>query len=151
MIMDKLVEFADKTSVGTPNSTTVNVGSQIDLGLIGRDVGNGYPVYLVILVTTSIGSGGAATVSFKLSSDDSASIAVNGGQTTHWESDVFALAAVAAGKKIIVPLPLHDPTYEQFLGVQVTEHAGQALNAGAISAFLTLDPAAWKAYADAVN
>lgn len=151
MILDERNEFADATSVGTPNNTTVNVGDVIDLGIPARDVGQGQPVYLVIQVTTAIGSGGAATVSFLLSSDSTGTIAVDGSQTVHWESDIFALATLVAGFQLVVALPMENPEYEQFLGVQVRENAGQALNAGAINAFLTLDPPGWKAYPDADN
>lgn len=149
-ILDSNLEFADATSVGTPNNTTVNVGDVIDLGLAGRNVGDGEPMYFCVEVTTAIGSGGAATVSFLLSSDSSTTLAVNGNQTIHYESDVFALATVVAGFRLVVPLPWGNPgvnEYERYLGFQVRENAGQALNAGAVNAYITKNPRGWKAYA----
>jgi hypothetical protein len=149
-IIDKNLEFADATSVGTPNNTTVNVGNVIDLGLAGRNVGDGEPMYFVVEVTTSIGSGGAATVSFLLVSDAVTTPAVDGNQTIHYESDVFALATVVAGFRLVVPLPWGNdgaPDYERYLGFQVRENAGQALNAGAVNAYVTRNPRGWKAYA----
>lgn len=140
MIHDILNRFCSATSVGTPNNTTVNVGSQIDAQVV-RDLGQGVPVYLVIQVVSAITSGGAATVSFKLSSDDSASLAVDGNQSVHWESAVIPKASLVAGYRLVVPLPPEaDVPYEEFLGVQVTENAGQALTGGTIDAHLTLDP-----------
>ena len=148
-IIDKNLEFADATSVGTPNNTTVNVGNVIDLGGAGRNVGDGEPMYFCVEVTTTIGSGGAATVSFLLSSDSSETLAVDGNQTIHYESDVFALATVVAGFRLVVPLPWGNPgvnEYERYLGFQVRENAGQALNAGAVNAYITKNPRGWKAY-----
>jgi len=153
-ILDKLTEFADATSVGTPNNTTVNVGSQIDLSLIGRELGNGQPLYVIISIDTAITSGGAATPKFLVSSDSTAAIAVDGTQTTHVQTDAVAIANYAAGKRWVLPLPTSDAalhTYERFLGVQVQETAGQALTGGTISAYLSLDPQLWKAYSDAAN
>lgn len=150
MILDENLEFADAASVGTPNNSTVNVGSAIDLGIAGRDVGNGQPLYLVIQVTTTIGSAGAAIVEFVLASDDVATLAVDGTQTIHYRSDYFAVAALVAGFELVVPLPSGDPEYERFLGFQVRETGAQALNAGAVNAFLTYDAHGWKGYADAL-
>ena len=151
MILDEYLEFADAASVGTPNNAIVNVGDQIDLGIADRDPGNGRPLYLVVQVTTAFSSIGAATASFLLSSDDTTPIAVNGTQTTHYESDVFALSKLVPGFAVITPLPVAGPIYERYLGFQVRENAGQALNAGAVNAFLTFDPSRWQAFADAVN
>lgn len=151
MILDERLEFADATSVGTPNSTTVNVGDIIDLGSIGRDIGNGQPLYLIIQVTTAIASGGAAVAEFLLSSDSTTTIAVDGTQTIHYRSDYFAMAALVAGFQLCVPIPAHSPPFERYLAFQIRETAGQALNAGNVNAFLTLDPNGWKAYADATN
>lgn len=150
MILDERTEFADATSVGTPNNTTVNVGDVIDLS-VARDIGNGQPIYLVVQVTTAITSGGAATVSFLLSSDSTATLSVDGTQTSHWESDTIAVASLVAGYTLVTALPLESPAYERYLGFQVRENAGQALTAGNVNAFLTVDPHGWKSYADATN
>jgi hypothetical protein len=153
-ILDERTEFADATSVGTPNNTTVNVGDIIDMGIAARNPGHGQPVYLVIQVTTTITSGGSATVEFQLASDATSTIAVDGTQTIHYKSDAFAVASLAAGFELCVPLPI-DPdgsnAYERYLAFQINETAGQALTAGNVNAFLTLDPRGWKSYADASN
>ena len=151
MYLDNNLEFADATSVGTPNNTTVNVGDIIDSD-VARDLGTGQPVFLVVQVTTAIISGGAATVRFKLVSDSTDGIATDGTQTQHAASDIIAKAALVAGWEWIVPLPPEgDIAYERFLAFQVEEEAGQALTGGAVNAFLTLNPRSYKGYADAVN
>lgn len=152
MILDERTEFADATSVGTPNNTTVNVGDIINTE-VARNIGNsGRQLYLVIQVVAAITSGGAATVSFLLSSDGTSTIAVDGNQTIHWESDVIPKATLVAGYTLVVPLPPEGSNaYEQYLAFQVRENAGQALNGGTVNAFLTLDPPQHRSYPDAVN
>lgn len=149
MILDSNLEFADATSVGTPNNSTVNVGDVIDLGAAGNNIGDGEPLYFVVQVTTSIDSGGAATPSFLLSSDSGTTLAVDGSQTIHFETDAFALATVVAGFEFATRLPNgnHGVPYERYLGFQIRESAGHALNAGAVNAFITKDIRAYKAYA----
>jgi|1_EtaG_2_1085319.scaffolds.fasta_scaffold00956_6 hypothetical protein len=150
MIMDERLEFADATSVGTPNSSTVNIGDIIDLS-VARDIGDGSNLYLVVQVTTAITSGGSATVRFKLASDATTSIAVDGTQTEHATSDSIAVASLTAGYQLTMPIPMENPAYERYLAFQVEEDAGQALTAGNVNAFLTMHPPKWKSYADASN
>lgn len=150
MILDTLSEFADATSVGTPNNTTVNVGSSIDLQ-VARDIGNGEPLYLVMQVTTAVTSGGSATVSFWLSSDSTSTLSVDGTQTTHYKSDLIAVATLVAGYQLITAVPQQMPAFERYLGFQIAEGAGQALTAGNVNAFLVRDVANWKAYAEGTN
>jgi len=150
MILDERTEFADATSVGTPNNTTVNVGDVIDLE-VARDIGNSDQLWLVIQVSTAITSGGAAKCRFKLVSDAGATPAVDGTATEHATTDDIAVATLVAGYTLRIPVPAESPAYERYLGVQVQETAAQALTAGAINAFLTLNPSNWKSYADANN
>ena len=151
MLLDERLEFADATSVGTPNNTTVNVGDIIDLGAENRDPGNGEVMYLVIQVTTTIASAGSAIVEFLLSSDSTTTIAVDGTQTIHYRSDYFAVAVLVAGYQLAVPIPSASPAYERYLAFQIRETGSQALNAGNVNAFLTHDPAVLRSYPDATN
>jgi len=147
--MDETLEFADATSVGTPNNTTVNVGDIIDTEALGRDLGNGQPLYLVVGVDTLVESGGAATVRFKLASDATTTIAVDGTQSEHITSDSIAVATLVAGYQFIATLPQGSQAYERYLAFQVEEDAGQALTAGNVNAFITaFPPTNWKSYAD---
>jgi len=55
-----------------------------------------------------------------------------------------------AGYEMCIPLPLEGDAYERYLGV-IQNVGTAALTAGAINAFLTLDPRGYKAYADNVK
>lgn len=156
MIIDKRTEFADATSVAAA-AGTANIGNQIDSSVV-RDLGNGQPVYLVITCDTSIITGGSAgTVTFRLVSDSSASIATDGSASVHWQSKAFvtdddALNELDAGDVVaVVALPLDGAVpYERYLGIQAVT-ATTTTTAGAISAFLSLDPHGWVAHSDASN
>lgn len=150
MIMDDNLEFADATSVGTPNNTTVNVGDVIDLDVARDLAGGSKPLWLVVIVTTAI-VGTTSTVRFKLVSDSVATPAVDGTQTEHITSDSIAEALLIVGFEFKVPLPSEDPAYERFLGFQVEEDSGNVLTAGAVNAFLTHDARKYRTYADAIN
>jgi hypothetical protein len=147
MFMDSNLEFADAESVGTPNNTTVNVGDIIDTSVI-RDVGAGQPLYLVITIDTAVTSGGSAKVAFLMVSDSSTTIATDATATKHIETDDIAVASLIAGYTMVVPLSSVNPAYERYLAFQVKETAGQALTAGKVNAFLTLDPHGWDSKAD---
>ncbi len=153
MFMDERTEFADATAVGTPNSTTVNVGDIIDLGANARDAGSGQPLYLVVQVTTAI-TGTTSVVNFQLVSDSTTTIAVDGTQTVHFRSDDFLEAVLLAGVTLVYPLPVGVDSvidYERYLAFQVRETSGNVLTAGNVNAFLTLDPHGWTSYADGAN
>lgn len=149
MIIDKYNEFADAVALGTSGTGRQLVGSQIDLGSVARDIGNGQQLYLVIQVDTTVTSGGSATVQFELVSDASAAIATNGTASVHFTSQSFAVASLTAGTLVAaVALPMDD--YEQFLGI-IANVGTAALTAGKINAFLTTDVSKWAAYPDATN
>jgi len=149
MILDDRLEFADATSVGTPNNTTVNCGDIVNTSVV-RDVGAGQPLYLVVTVDTAI-TGTTSTVAFLLVSDSTTTIATDGTATKHIETDAIAEASLVAGYTMVVPLPSVNPAYEQYLGFQVKETSGNVLTAGNVNAFLTLDPHGWASTADATN
>jgi hypothetical protein len=150
MILDKLNEFCDAVSLNTGVAGTYLLGDQIDL-TVARDLGNGEAPYLVITVDTPPTSGGAATAQFTLASDASASIATNGTATEHFKTKAFTIAEMTAGKVLAaVKLPMEGVAYERFLGILQTTGTA-AFTGGKINAFLTMDVANWKAYADASN
>lgn len=151
MIMDSRAEFASKTALGTGGTGLQLVGNVMDL-VNARGLGQGQPIYLVILVSTAVTSAGAATVAFSLVSDAQAAIATDGSASVHFTSNVFPKASLVAGfVAVAVALPLEGGVpYEEFLGI-LANVGTAALTAGAVSAFLTLDAAAWKAYANALN
>jgi hypothetical protein len=152
-ILDKRTEFADAVTLNTGAAGTYNIGDQIDLGLAGRGIGEpGDQLYLVLQVATGIGAGSAGTVQFLLSSDDSATLATNATQSIHLQTRAFATGtgtatgALKAGTILgVFALPIEGVVYERYLGIQqVTGTA--AITAGAVDAYITPTPPAWKAY-----
>lgn len=149
MITDKLTTFANGVALNTGAAGTYNIGDLINMENV-RDIGAGKPLYLVITVETAATSGGSATGQFQLVSDATSTISTTT-QTVHAVSAAFAVADMVAGKKLLViAIPMEADVYEQYLGIQqITGTA--AFTAGAIDAFLTMDVANWKAYADGNN
>lgn len=151
MIMDDFLEFADAVTVAAAAGTAL-IGDVVDLGLPGRDIGNGDEIYFVVSVDTAIiTAGSAGTVKFQLVSDAQAAIATDGSATVHYDSGTFATGAIAAtfpttGKTLIaVALPREGPAYERYLGVLCIT-ATTTTTAGKINAFLAPDPRGYKAY-----
>jgi hypothetical protein len=152
MILDERTEFADAVALNTGAAGTYNIGDVIDtqVGSLNTLInhGNGQPLYLVITVDTTATSGGAATGQFRLVSD---AIAVpdTATATVHYTSAAIAVASLTAGT-VIALVALPHGSYERYLGIQqITGTA--AFTAGKVNAFLTLDPSAWRAYADNVS
>ena len=148
MIIDSRGEMCSATALNTGAAGTYLIGSQIDLGVDGLDVGVGEDLYLVIQVTTTATSGGSATGQFKLASDASAAISTTT-STVHFVTDAIAVATLVAGYRVAA-VRLPSGTYERYLGILHTVSTAAA-TAGAIDAFLTHDPQLWKAYADATD
>lgn len=148
MIMDELAEFCDATALNTGAAGPYVIGDYYDLGSIGtlKDIGNGRPVYFVAQVTTPF-VGVNNTTNLQLVSDSTTNFSST--PTVHWQSGALAVGTWIVGYRYVVPLPV-EKRYERYLGVQHTT-AVAALSAGAIDAFLTLDPAGWFATPDAVN
>lgn len=155
MIIDDTLEFADAVSVAGSAGTAL-IGDVVDL-TVARDMGNGQPIYLVLTCDTSIITGGAAgTIKFQLVSDASASIATDGSATVHLDTGTYVTDGddaneLDAGATIaVVALPLNGSNaYERYLGILATIGT-TTVTAGAINAFLTIDPAGWKAYPNAI-
>jgi hypothetical protein len=149
MILDERTEFADAVAVNTGAPATYNLGDVIDL-TVARDIGNGHDIFVAFQVDTAI-AGTSSTVAFQIASDSTTTLSVDGTQTIHYTSAAIAEAALVAGYRVgPIALPVENPAYERYLGAQYTVGVA-ALTAGAVSAFMTLDKAGWKAYADASN
>jgi hypothetical protein len=155
MILDKLAEFCDATSVAAGAGTAL-LGNVMDLKAAGLDIGNGEDIYLVINVDTEVITGGAAgTIQFKLSSDAQAAIATDGSATDHIVTASLVTDDAAANSDTlnaggtIYAGCLPRGTYEQYLGI-LCVIGTTTVTAGKINAFLTSEPAGWKAYANAI-
>ena len=154
-ILDERTEFCDAVACNTGAAGTYNLGDLIDSSVV-RDLGNGQPVYLIITVDTEIITGGTAgTVAFQLVSDSTDTISTTT-QTVHYTSKAFvtddtALTELQAGEiAVCVALPAEGVAYERYLAVQQVTGT-TAITAGAINAFLSLDPVATKkTYANAI-
>ena len=136
MMYDKLNTFGTDQAVTTTAAST----DIVDLGA-ARDMGNGEPLELVILVTETVTAAGAATVTFTLETDDNAgfsSTLVLAG------SGAMAKAVLTAGTEVLrVKVPLDA---ERYLRTNYTVATGP-LTAGKFTAFLAHDRQASRAYA----
>lgn len=152
MLIDERTEFADATALNTGAAGTYNIGDVIDIKSAAIDPNTlkdlGFSeLYLVIKVATAATSGGAATGQFRLVSDDTATPSTTTA-TVHYTSAAIPVASLTAGATIAV-VKLPSGSYERYIGVQqITGTA--AFTAGAVDAFLTADPAVWRAYGDNV-
>lgn len=162
MILDERNEFADAVSVAAAAGTAV-IGDVIDLNstsIAPNTTTNleGSDMYLVLQTDTEVITGGAAgTIQFFLVSDSLATLGagVVAGCTTHYATaalvtDDAALndARLNAGGLIYCGKLPHG-SYERYLGILCTV-ATTEVTAGKINAFLTSDPALYRAYADNV-
>jgi len=147
MIMDELNEFADAENAFA-DGATVLVGDVVDLGAGGTGF-LGKQMYLVLQVTTDFAGG--TSVNFQLASDAAAAIATDGSASEHFETGAIPIATLVEGYTIVVPVPPRGGVneFERYLGI-LAVNAGTN-TAGAINAFLTMDPTLWKSYADGAN
>jgi hypothetical protein len=143
MIIDSRNKFCEDLAVDSGTGTALE-GDVIDLKTV-RDIGNGQPVYAVITVSTAFDSGTSSTVNFQIASDAQEAIATNGTASVHAQTGAIAHTALPAGKRYVLPLPLEGTAYERYLGLLVVTGAA-ATTAGAITAFLSMDPDGWRAY-----
>jgi hypothetical protein len=148
-IIDSLALFAENFDLDQETGTFLFT-NQIDLGIAGRDPGNGAPLYLNVVVEETFTDGGdAATLQLRLRSDDSATIHATT-STGHFETPTILKAALVVGNKFSFPIPVQGTAYERYLGLQaVVGTAG--FDAGELTAWLSPDPIGWKAYPDATN
>ena len=136
MMYDKLNTF------GTDQAVTSTAASSdiVDLGA-ARDMGNGEPLELVILVTQTVTAAGAATVTFTLETDDNAGFS---SPVVLANSGAIGKAALGAGTEVLrVKVPLDA---ERYLRTNYTVATGP-LTAGTFTAFLAHDRQASRAYA----
>ena len=147
MIIDFNAQFCDADTV-TATVANAIIGDVYDTGSVPtlKDIGLGAKqIFLVISVDTDVTSNGSATVEFTLLSDSTADLATSA--TTHIRSGDIAKATLVAGYQMIFPLP--PGSYERYVGIFASTKV-QTLNAGAVSAYLTLDPPKFVALPDAL-
>ena len=154
---DTLATFCTATSVAASATTTTRIGSQIDLQTTTSQVGVGQPIYLVIVTTTEIITGGTAgVITFKLASDSSASVATDGSATDLIVTRSYVTDDSAANSPQLNaggvihcgPLPAMSGG-ERYLGLLCVTTT-TTTTVGAVSAFLTTDPSAYMAYPNGI-
>ena len=149
MILDERLEFCDATSA-ILNIGNAIIGDVVDLKgpttapntTIDLD---GACLYCVIQVDTTF-VGATSTTKFELCSDSTADLATS--KTVHFATAAIPVATLVAGYTVAA-FELPSGSYERYLGLWETV-ATANVTAGKINAFLTSDPALYRAYADNV-
>lgn len=160
MLMDERNEFADAVSVAAAAGTAL-IGDVIDLKPHTTNPNTtvdieGSDLYLVIQTDTEIITGGSAgTLQFQLASDAQAAIAVDGSASVHITTPSFVTDDAGANSAelnaggVIYCGKLPSGSYERYLGILAITGT-TTTTAGKINAFLTADPARYRAYGDNV-
>ncbi len=146
MITDVLTTFADNTALNTGAAGNYTIGDVLDLGATARGLGSDPGLFLVITVATTATSGGSATGTFSLITDDNSAMS---SATVILSSGTFAVASMTQGATLLVTaLPIAD-NVERYLAIRQTTGTA-AFTAGAVNAFLTNTPPGRYAYPDAL-
>ena len=153
MILDDRAELADNLAANTGATGTSNLGDTIDTqaGGITRTPDGTFSadLYLVVRVAQAFTSGGAATVAFRLVSDETGTPSTTTA-TVHATSGALPLASLTAGATIFCINCRELQRVERFLGVQQVTGVA-ALTGGALDVFFTDSPALSRNYADNVR
>lgn len=149
MILDERNEFCDATSAILAVGNAL-IGDVIDLDpcTVSPNVTfdmAGSDLWLVIQVDTTF-VGATSTTKFELASDSTADLATS--KTVHYATAAIPVATLVAGY-VVCCVKLPSGSYERYLGIWETV-ATANVTAGKINAFLTADPAIYRAYADNV-
>ena len=141
MRIDLFNQFSDAQAVtATAISTNVIDANHVSNALKDQGVG-GEPLYLRIQIDEAFAT--ATSVTFTLESDDNASLS---SATTHWSSGVVLIAALTVGAVVATIRIPEAATYQRYVGLRYTI-GGSNATAGKVTAFLTGNCPAWKAYA----
>lgn len=132
MIIDKLLSFAEDQTVtgGTTTIATNDIDTQV-----ARNLGDGTPLYLVVVIKGVSGGDGADTFAFTLVDDtelpiDGSSRAIAASPT------ITGVTNIPAGTVIVVPVPQR-VALSRYLGLRYAVTADAVLT---VDAFLTDQP-----------
>jgi hypothetical protein len=148
MLLDRRTTFCDNVAIGASTGRRA-LGDTVDLANL-RDIGADSNVYLVVQMSVTATSGGAATLQIELVTDAQDPPSTDASATEHITSPVFALGSLTAGAelvKMVLPIEVPGATYERYLGI-IANVGTAALTAGSITAFLTLQPPVHRSYRD---
>lgn len=142
MIIDAQNMFSNAQAITAAAGST----NTIDLKAV-RDIGTGQPLYIALLVTTTLDdTGDNSTLAVALEGDSTESFTPDATRTL-----VTLAANTAAGSQYFFPLqPNGGPEQLRYIRLSYTPANGD-LSAGAVSAWLTHEAPVSKAYADAIT
>lgn len=140
MLIDRQNQFSDSQAITASAAST----DYIDLGAV-RNIGVGENIYLFIQVTVAFtDTGSDSTVTPVLQTDDNTSFS---SAATIRTFDTLAALTPAGTKRMYRLEPFTDAgIYERYIRLSYTVANGN-LTTGSISAYLTEDVQAWRAYA----
>lgn len=121
---------------GVVSTNILNLGAE-------RRPGTGEPVYIVVIVTTTLASSG---------SNDAMDVNLYSDSDSAWGSATFrqrvcTLDAVAAAGTVAIGVIRPGILNEQYIGLYYISQTSDAFSAAGITSFLALDVDAWVAYA----
>ena len=145
MILDAQNLFSEGQAL-TATATSTNVldllGANTDNTTV--DIGTGEDIYLIVQTTKAFTQGDEITLTAALQSGANAAD-LTSSPTVHFTTGALAGAAFKADGSVLAAVRVPPGTYQRYLGVQYT--ASNTLVAGEVTAFLTKDIDAWRAYA----
>lgn len=151
MILDAQLVFDDTVLLtATRNSTNVIDLSPLYGTNLGRELGVGEDLYVVVVVPVALTSAGATTLTISLVTDDNTALS---SPATLWTSVAIPKATLVANYRIVLKLPIGTPAgipYERYLGLIYTVATGP-FTGGSVYAFMVKDIAADAYYADAIT
>ena len=145
MICDRENQFSDAQVVTTGSENGILSTDKMDLG-VARNIGAGEEMWIVVIVdTTFTSSGSDDTLAVDLVTDDNPGL---NSPTVIQRLGTFP-AVSAAGTAIKARVPFSN-SYERYIGLLYTAATGP-LTAGAVTAVMTKNIDAFRAYADAIT
>lgn len=143
MLNDKSLLFAEGVATGTTTTGRL-VGDVIDLGAQRRDIGAGEPIFVNVLVATGITAASAGAYQVALSSADNDALTTNVTNHVLSASQVTGTTAIPAGT-VLLNVAVPSDLLRRYVGVREIVTT-QNTTAGAITAFLSRDQAAYRNY-----
>lgn len=140
MLVDKKLTYSDAQAITAAAAST----DVIDFSE-ARNLGVGEPLYIVVLVDTAFtDSGSDSTLSVALEMDSTESF------TPDYTRTLFTFPALSAAGTVKIARISPDDMDLRYSRLLYTPNNGN-LTTGAVTAFITHDIQAWKAYADNVT
>ena len=130
MYVDDTLLISDEQAL----TATAKSDYSVDLAVIGRDVGKGRQLYMVIVIDTAVAVADAAkTVIFTLCTDDLATLA----SPTTLLSTVAHLGSVLTAGRVPIVIPIPPGIAERYLGLTYT--LSDTFTSFKVTAFVAVD------------